>query len=89
MPTPETKQCPYCEATVGKTEQVCPKCSFDFSQFDDETISNFERISTIVERKREKARKEAEEIAKKKAAEEAAKNPKKRGFFDSLKGRKQ
>ena len=27
----ETKLCPECEAEIGKTEETCPKCGYDFT----------------------------------------------------------
>lgn len=77
-----TKICPYCDATIGISEAKCPKCSFDFSELDETTLTNFEKCLQITERKRDRERKAKEKENPQPPA------PKKKGFFDALKGRK-
>ena len=86
----DTKQCPFCESNVGIAEEKCPKCGFDFSQFDEETISNFEKVAAIVERRKAKERKRKEEEMRIQIEAEKTRDPRARrkGFFDSLKGKK-
>lgn len=50
----ETKKCPDCEQEIGTTETSCPKCGCDLELINDETISNFERVVKIVEKRKPK-----------------------------------
>lgn len=53
----ETKKCEVCEAEIGESEKVCPKCSTDFDALE-EAIKTIDTADTV-RTKRRKA-KEAE-----------------------------
>ena len=75
-----TKQCPECDVELGSTETKCPKCNFDFEELSEETLERIEHANRVLA-KRRKAKEDQEE------AERRAKQPKKKNFWDSLKGR--
>jgi hypothetical protein len=57
-PQPETKTCESCDAVIGKSEKVCPKCQIDFEELED-AVATVGKAQSV--------------LAKRKATEEAAK----------------
>lgn len=73
----ETKKCPDCEQTIGETEIVCPKCGCDLEVINEDTVSHFERLQKIAEKRKPKPQPEIQPEPKRKG-----------GLFRNLAGRK-
>jgi hypothetical protein len=52
-PPTDTKECPSCDAVIGKTEKTCPKCSVDLDELED-TLTTVEKANAILEKRRKK-----------------------------------
>lgn len=53
-PEAKTKQCEACDATIGKDEKVCPKCSVDFDELE-ETVTAIDRANAVLAKRKAKA----------------------------------
>ena len=49
----ETKICDNCDATIAKSEKVCPKCNVDTEELE-ELVSSVERANQIAEKRRKR-----------------------------------
>ena len=78
-----SKVCPDCEVELGDTEQTCPKCGLDLIKVDEETLTIFERVAKIVEKRKKKAKDENDL----REAEKSKVTEKEKSFFDSLRKR--
>jgi len=80
-----SKKCPDCETELGDSEEVCPKCGLDLNAVDEKTLTLFERVVKIVDKRKKKMEDEQRELdARKKQAEKSDKS-----FFEALKKRGQ
>lgn len=50
----ETKTCDSCDAVIGKSEKICPKCSIDFEELE-ETILSVSKVQSILEKRKKAA----------------------------------
>lgn len=50
----ETKVCPLCDATIGKTDATCPSCNEEIENVDEEA-KVVERANKLLEKRRLKA----------------------------------
>ena len=53
-PIDETKTCDSCDAVIGKSEKICPKCSIDFEELE-ETILSVSKVQSILEKRKKAA----------------------------------
>jgi len=53
-PSTETKTCDSCDAVIGKSEKVCPKCSIDFEELED-TVATVTKAQAVIEKRKKAA----------------------------------
>jgi len=80
-----SKKCPDCETELGDSEEICPKCGLDLLAVDEKTLTLFERVMKITDKRKQKMEDEKRELdVRKKQAEKNEKS-----FFEALKRKNQ